>query len=760
MWRAVVRLADPEARAFWQVDRMVLRSRLDADALVRLLAEDFRPLPLVSPWNAGSGFASNGKSPEAERTLTTIRGLDDPRFTDLRHAVETADGIVAECRDRGWGGTGSELWDKKRKADVVAVCRNRLPDDALAWIDAAVVTGQDDDGELTLAYNRLLGTGGNFGRQDLQSTYFQRVLSVLTDPRGRKNSEGWLYAALFGEEGTPYLRESVGQFDPGRAGGIQSSPGEKADDMGFANPWSFLLTIEGATLFAAAATRRQGARNTRAALPFVVQASGVGYGSSADGEKAMAEIWTPQWRRPSSLAEIEHLLGEGRAEWASGAARTGLDFARAAATLGVDRGIHRFTRSVVVERLGQNPLAVPVGVVEVRRRGGTTLLTGLDSWLGRLDRRASLPGSVRSGVRRVQEAMYRVACGGGPTALREVLVELGRLHRDVSRSGTLTRDHGPLTLSSPTDWWTHLRHPDPDEAGAAELRVAFALSSGQDPTVGEAGVSARMSWVPALRTALTPVRLSAASGRPEWSPGTASVPTVDAIAALAEAHRLRCLPGRVTDPATTAYVPAVRGVFGAFHLGWATRVDDVTKLATGGLDELLLGDYLYGLLLLGGHRRRPKDFAESVEGRRRRALPPGLALLLPFYGTDPLQVRFRERSPATGGSCCGPVRADRAATRGHVDRVTSDAISRLQAAGARDVIDPDTAAIGLDGDRLAAALLVPLSAATRRHALAAVAVVVDEDSPDPDGPDQHTTGEHALDQHDTDTDTDNGGSPA
>jgi CRISPR-associated protein Csx17 len=169
---------------------------------------------------------------------------------------------VAVARERGWGGKGEDLWDKARKRDVLRLCRNEFPDHALLWLDAAVALGQDTDP----AYSRLLGTGGNFGRQDLSATYLARLHSVLTD----RHSRGWLYSMLSGEESTPYLRDAVGQFDPGRAGGLQPSPLEKADDKGFVNPWAFLLTVEGALLFASAVVRRHGAEYTRVALPFQV----------------------------------------------------------------------------------------------------------------------------------------------------------------------------------------------------------------------------------------------------------------------------------------------------------------------------------------------------------------------------------------------------------------------------------------------------------------------------------------------------------
>ena len=306
-WRAVVRLADPHARAHWEGGYLVLTTKLDEQGVIAMFCGSFEPVPIVSPWNSGSGFAGNGKSRSAEDALEAVRTSSDPRLARLRAVVLAADDVVREGRACGWGGPKGELWAKSHKADVITLCRNRLPDDALPWLDAAVVLAQVDEP----SYSRLLGTGGNFGRQDLSATYVARALTVLADPRYGKRVEPWLRAALFGDESVPYLREAVGQFDPGRAGGVQSSPLEDRDKDGFANPWALLFMLEGAVLFASAAVRRQGALAVHAALPFQVRSSSVGFGSSALAEQALGEMWTPEWDRPAPLAEIAHLLASG-----------------------------------------------------------------------------------------------------------------------------------------------------------------------------------------------------------------------------------------------------------------------------------------------------------------------------------------------------------------------------------------------------------------------------------------------------------------
>lgn len=713
-WKAVTRLIDPDVRASWVDGRLVLDLDVDVEQLVATLAARFEPLPIVSPWNADSGFAGDGKRSSAEQALATVRTAEDPRLDRLRAAVLAADQVVARGRAAGWGGSKGKLWAEGYKDEVVRLCRNLLPDDALPWLDAVAAGGQDQHGVPKMIYSRLLGTGGNLGRLDLQAVYVQRALMVLGKD-SRAESTRWLRAALLGDESTPYLRDTVGQFDPGRAGGIQSSSHGTADEKGFANPWSFLLTVEGALLFTSATTRRQGALNANAALPFMVRGSGVGFGSTAVGEDVLGEIWTPEWDRPASLPEVERLLGEGRADWNGHPAATEVDFVRAVSNLGVDRGIRRFTRSVFVERHGQNPLAVPVGVVEVTQRSHGGLLARLDPWLSRLRGRseAELPASVVTGLRHVDAALYEVARGGEPGTMRVLLGALGGLHEAVSRSGAARKRVPPLTLDRAGEWWAAV------QTGDREQRVAAALASGSDHTS-----------TPSLRSLLTPVQ---PGRRPGWSGSPPPVETSTGITlALAAAHRRRALPGMVPDPlrdpgrgsGELGAQPAVQGVFSAFRRGLQVGLDDVVAFATAdGFDDEQLRDDLRGLLLLDWSGDQMPS--AGVRGRiGTPSLPPLLALLLPFYASGPLRVRLRDDDLADTELVLRPGAAWLPWLHaGGAERVARDAVTRLRAAGVQGLIDPDHAAVGADGDRVAAALLLRVSLADRVAALRGVAVL-------------------------------------
>src|SRR3546814_16507933 len=131
--------------------------------------------------------------------------------------------------------------------------------------------------------------------------------------RPRSESTGWLRASLFGEAEPGLIKNAIGQFAPGQAGGPNASTGFEADST--MNPWSFILMIEGALLFAAATVRR----NTDEpfgvlSYPFPVRAVDADAGNigAADAAAARGEFWMPLWEQPACSVEVCALqIGKG-----------------------------------------------------------------------------------------------------------------------------------------------------------------------------------------------------------------------------------------------------------------------------------------------------------------------------------------------------------------------------------------------------------------------------------------------------------------
>lgn len=691
--RIITRTFDPDSSGHWHRQRFVLRSTFtDLDALVDELHRRFEPAAIVSPWNEGAGLRAKPANRSAAENVDWLRATDDPRLAGLRDAVRAGDRVIGKGLANGWGGSGGALWDKKYKPALLRLCRNELPDEALAWLDVAAVLGQDGD----VSYSRLLGAGGVFGRQEISATYLTRVREVFV----HRNSRRWLAAALGGDETVPYLRGAVGQFDPGRAGGIQSSPLEKADDSGFVNPWTFLLTLEGVLLFASAVVRRHGAEYAAAALPFQVRGLTAGHASAAPGEQILGEFWAPEWARSARIAELAQLFGEGRARWRGRPAQTALDMARAIANLGVERDIHAFQRYVFVDRLGQNPLAVPASRIRVGRRSGVGVLAQLDPWLDAVRRGAST--ALKAKVRGIEQALFAHAASGEPADLVEVFATIGRCHEALARSTGARQGAWPLVLHKGKELY-ELVEPALEVDG--ELRVALALATAHDVPTGQ-GRHTRTMY--GLRTLLSPIA-AGKHGSPEWSERPIPASLLAGLPrALAAAARLRSLPR--TEPPVPADepAPAVRGTPIAFKHGLRIRPSDVMALVSGLLDDERIADLLAGLLTVDWAGLPDKWLPGTT-------LPdPVLDLLLPFGATDPVSFRTTDDTGAKlvvrpGSSWPTLLSAER------VNEVIHDAVRRLRLGGVEHVITPRQRPPA--GDRLAALLLFRTPDSDRRAML-------------------------------------------
>ncbi|MBS4729900.1 type I-U CRISPR-associated protein Csx17 [Mycobacterium sp. SM1] len=661
--RAVHRLLDSEVQGCWNQSVYVLRCRFDT--LVELtdaLHARFEPESIVSPWNSGSGFAANGKSPAAERILQWVRESTDYRLRALRLAVGAGDRVVSEGHRLGI----SDLWDKKRKPEVLRLCRNELPDAAVAWLDAAIALGQDGNPSCA----RLLGTGGNLRRRELSVAYLQQVRTVLES----SGSAAWLASALDGQSRRPLLRESLGQFDAGAVGAS-----DEPNPVG--NPWTFLLVIEGALLFATAVVRRYGAAYSGAALPFQVAGSTAGFASSASAERPLAELWAPEWPDPLSIPEVAHLLAEGRADWNSHAARSGLDMARSAATLGVDRGIRAFHRHVFVDRLGQSPIAVPAGRIEVGVRGGVDLLAPLDRWREAL-RRINLPSDTAARLRALDQAIFDHAATGQPGSLVEVFAALGRCRSTVSRSRrvrevklpALSFPHGAKLFDQLRDVTHHDR----------ELRIALALATSRDET------STFGTWL-----------------KDRFFAGGLA-------AGLADIARRRGFP-LATKETVIDCVPSVRGARIVFERGMSLRAGDVQAFVDRAIDDERTAALTLSLSCVDWRHTGNEILPGSAS-----MSDPALDLLLLFTGAAPLgysNADGERRSLFVRPGHEWPSRL----IAGHVPAVLQDASRRLRIAGVRHVVGVPGAPY--EGTRLAAMLLLTTTNSDRRAALSRVAVV-------------------------------------
>jgi len=461
--RLVSEQADYAARGYWQGDVFHLVSKLEKDALFSFFLWDYRPTPVVAPWNGGSGFNLR----DNQNAITAIQESNSSRLESFRLTISKAFSIKQRCNV-------DEKLNKEKKDQFLNLCRSLLQDDVIRWLDAAFVL--TDDGT---KYPPLLGTGGNDGRLDFTNNFMQRICDVIDPNDGcpRSSSDKWLKGSLFS---TPHdglmTAIAIGQFMPGAAGGANAESGFNADSL--VNPWDYILMIEGALFFSAASVKRL-ETSERGALsyPFSVHPSGVGYGSAslADEETSRAEMWLPIWNRAISSVELGMLMSEGRAQVSRRSAHNGVDFARAVATLGVDRGISSFQRYGFQVRNGLSYFATPLGRFEVRRQPQVNLLIDFDQWLDSFRSRATsekAPGSIARALRRLEDSILALCKERGPRKVQEVLVALGMCESALSRSSKWARNSFIRPIPTLTPSW--LQNADD---GSPEFRLATSLAS-------------------------------------------------------------------------------------------------------------------------------------------------------------------------------------------------------------------------------------------------------------------------------------------
>ena len=448
--------ADPRATAAWTPGGLAITT--EVPDIARWLAEEYVPTPVLSPWNGGSGFGSKDKEPL--RRLDILRNHPSPRLASLRIAINVAEQVVSDARAAGWI-TDSGVAEKDR---VVLEFRNRCPDELLPWIDTAIVVADD-----STFFPPILGTGGNDGRLEFSTNFHQQLINVIgTTDKDLARSVTAARDLLTGMQSAPLSDIPIGQFDPGKAGGPGSSRFGAAASL--ANPWSYILVVEGSLLFAGAARRNQHAAG-RAAMPFTVNPSPDGSASGAAGEESRGEVWAPVWDTEFTLAEIRQLFAEARASWRGRPARRAVDFYAATRSLGVARGVGEFVRYGLQRRNGLAFAAVPLDRIAVREKTAVQLNAKVEDWAARVSG-SDASTAVAEASRGFQKAELVFARDGEPMALARMLAALTTLEMAVGRSRR-AKDAVPPRYAPPAGAFLE----ELAKIGSAELRVAAGIAS-------------------------------------------------------------------------------------------------------------------------------------------------------------------------------------------------------------------------------------------------------------------------------------------
>jgi CRISPR-associated protein Csx17 len=510
--------------------------------------------------------------------------------------------------------------EKAGKDEFLARLRGEiLEDDSLKWLDAALVllTGQKK--------NRLeapfLGSGGNIGNSDFSARFMQVLPTVIpleAEAVVSPQSGAWLCASLWSEAARDLLNYSVDQFDPGRAGSANMGQGLSAEP--FLNPWDYILMIEGALLLGGTVAKRLGAHRERAVFPFSADSSLVGF-ASAGVDDTRGELWLPIWERHCSIRELKLLFGEGRAELGRRSVRTGVDFTRAAVSLGVDRGLTAFVRYQFQKRLGDNYLANSLGKLACRQFESVDLLRELDPWLDRFCRACAdkkVPPRLKTASRRIEAAIFELCqygkTIGGEAFFQAILIALGQAERELALSAGKIGMGTILPITNLTAKWAATA-----DDKRPEFEVALALSGIYDGN-GKIGP---------LRSNLEPVLARRnESGRfaAEWYEKDHAVVwnSADLSTNLAAVLSRRFMDGE-RNCCMDLPLSAVSFV----------SLNTVSRFLAGGLNEQRIEALLWGLILL---QQMPGVVAYPNDDTNAPPLPRAFALLKLLFLPNPLWV--------------------------------------------------------------------------------------------------------------------------
>lgn len=683
--RLIAEQADPTTHGWWSGDVFHLRTTLDEVALCRFFLEDYRPTPLVGPWGARSGFFLGPSEKSAREALAVIEKSDLPRLKLFGEAIRSVRDVLVHVKLADKADTPE---DKRR---LMMQCRAMLPDELLPWLDATYMLLDADT-----KYPPLLGTGGNEGSGSYMSGFAQQVMSVVVE----REWDHAIRSALFGSiECDTGSSQTPGHFSPEAAGGANAASSSEGSVV--TNPWDYVLMLEGSLMFAAASVKRMENRGGGVlGYPFCVRQAGIGYGSAANSDEAnaRAEMWLPLWSRPSAIDELSALFSEGRAQVGGRTARNGVDFARALAGFGTDRGIDQFQRYAFQQRNGLSYFAIPLGRFKVGPRPLVNLLAQpeLDAWLDSFRRAASsdnAPSRAQRALRRLESAILELCQQKGPARLQRVLVALGEAETVLAQSAKWRERDVPYLKPVPLLSPQWLVDCDDRDSQRPEYRLAVSLASMISQTVGD------------FRQHIEPVEVKGSlaenkSRWVEWSEVASAANNVvwnygdleDNLIAVLQRRIVEAVRhGERADDKTTLVFPG--------HSLWSASLGDVGAFLRHDTDDDRIASLVRGLVLLDWGRVRQKQAHEGLHRGLAQPRPDATFILLKLCHTPwKVRERFVRLDPTIA----------RLASTGNGAEATKHAARRLTGSG----LPPSIRAVSCDAAsarRIAAALVFPMS---------------------------------------------------
>ncbi len=455
LFRIIAEQKDPKITACWDNDRLILNTDLSKDEITEFVLKQYRPSPIVGPWSYN----------KYENAITSCKDvLVSERFKSYKETVDRIKDVISEfCKI-----TKTEKFEKssinlKTKPLFLRLCRNTLPDDAIPWLDAVfVLTGQD------VKYAPILGSGANDGNFDMAGNFLTK-LKMLLDDKNTNESKTWLESALFGETVKLDKARMMGH-NPDGAGGPNSGTGFEGKPL--SNPWEYVLMMEGTIMFGGSIARRQSMNTGKAVFPFTTNAANIGYATASSddgGNNARGEIWLPMWQNPITYKELVHVCNEGRIQLDGRQAKTGIEFARAIASYGAERGISEFQQFCILKRKGDAYLTINANKIQAAYEPAVHLLSEIDAWYNPIIKQSAskeASASIKRMVRNLDGAIVKFCKYQTKQLMLDVLVLVGKLERYTARY------EDPKTALKLSQNWLEYCYD-----GSVEFRLSTSIAS-------------------------------------------------------------------------------------------------------------------------------------------------------------------------------------------------------------------------------------------------------------------------------------------
>lgn len=706
----ISRQLDPEVRIYWEGLKPILcfSEEQSIGSIVEFLVEEYTPTPIVIPWSGSEFFnASNEgnpgpytKPPKGEKVIEAFLASTSERLVNYREALLTCLDVIndLELTKKDISGNGSSA--KENKARFMGVLRSWLSDEMVDLLDVAAVIAED-----SISFNTVLGSGGgNDGRLHFGTNYMQCLWLCLPDfydQRDLKSSyrdfdsvtscKESVFSGYSGKN-TVIQGDTIGLFESGYVGGPNAYEGFEADAI--RNPWDLIFSLEGILFFKGALSTRSGTKQSKsAAFPFTSRVSYEERSTIVSKETGQKEIWLPIWRSPALKKPLEMVFSEGRAEIGGRQARDGVDFMRAIASLGVDRGIDSFQRYGIVKgRVGGDNYhtAINLGAVKTFNKPleNVDIFNDFDRWLTWL-RNACSQDKVanRFGVylRGVESAISSYCRHGDKRRLQEVLLCLGKAEQAISGAGS-DKPVPPLRLSP--------RWIKACDDGSTEYRLACAVGSITDETVGP------------IRMQMEPIEFKGRQ-RVRWSKNNRSVCWGKGNLAnnMSLVLRRRVLEGTRVN---MDYVP----LRGKVSVGLA----DVYHFLKGNVDERKLVNLIWAFSTINWRRYRRNVHAPDWVWRPVPEMPRIYSLLKLLFLPTGVKYNYEKTRWEYGWLEKGAripyvPRVLNLLKAGRMEEVNRIAVQRLRSSGFNPIgSDRGQMSIpgSLDYTRLSAALLIPV----------------------------------------------------